>query len=127
MTEAGVLIAQDGCPLFWHLPADRSAAHLGDDRTLWDQFWDNRKVIAGFAHSHPGSGMPHPSMTDLTTFAAIEAALGARLTWWITSSDQLIALAWAGPDQYTYSITRLVLEPEWVRELRRVSIQGNTP
>lgn len=121
MIEVGVVIAQDGTPWHWHLPAGRTSGSLPDSRGLWDVFWEQRHHLAGFAHSHPGSGWPGPSWTDLTTFAAIEAALGRRLDWWITSSDRLIVLRWVGPGRHQYDEELLFTEPEWVVQLRHLS------
>lgn len=115
--EAGVVIAKNGEPIFWHNPVNRTMGSLPDSRDLWQVFWDNRENLQGFAHSHPGSGIPGPSWEDLTTFSAVELALGARLDWWITSSDQVILLRWVGPDKYTYEAT-LIEDPTWVKELR---------
>ena len=96
--ETGVVLDLAGQPLYWHLPPGRSMGGLPDSRNLWDVIWENRDIISGFAHSHPGSGKPGPSHTDVTTFAAIEAALGRRLDWWIVSAEDeaLTLLRWAG-------------------------------
>jgi proteasome lid subunit RPN8/RPN11 len=121
MIETGVVIDNQGNAIHWHLPAGRNTGALPDSRDLWDVLWENRETIAGFAHSHPGSGVTGPSSTDLTTFAAVEAGLGRRLVWWITSSDHLIALRWVGPGRLTYHVVNVDEEPEWVHELRRLS------
>ncbi len=118
--EAGVVIGQNGEPLFWHLPQNRSGGALPDSRKLWEVLWDNRATLQGFGHSHPGGGMPGPSQEDVTTFAAVEGALGRRLDWWITSSDAVSLLTWSGPSRYAYSI-QPVPAPSWVAELRRLS------
>jgi hypothetical protein len=125
MIEAGVVIDKSGEPLFWHLPPGRTAGSLPDSRPLWDVLWDafNADTLLGFAHSHPGSGVPGPSYSDVTTFAAVEAALGKRLDWWITSSDRVVQLRWAGPDKLSYRST-LVETPSWAAELRRLSQEG---
>jgi len=133
MIEAGVVIDLNEEPLHWHLPPGRSGGSLPDSRNLWDVLWENRERIAGFAHSHPGSGVPGPSHTDVTTFAAIEAGLGKRLSWWITSSDRVVVLQWAGlgipgaavPDRHRYRSMELKPdeEPSWVVELRRLSTE----
>lgn len=119
MTEVGVVVDRDGAALHWHLPPDRQTAALPDSRDLWDVLWHHREQLLGFAHSHPGRGRPSPSWTDLTTFAAIEAALGRRLGWWITSADRVVAVVWEGPDIHDYT----VLDREdaafgWLPELR---------
>ncbi len=120
MVEVGVLIDQNNNPLYWHLPAARTAGSIPDSRTLWDWIWDNRSRISGFAHSHPGSGEPGPSWTDITTFAAIEVALGRRLNWWITSSDQMVVVKWIGPGKHEYACQR-IQDTWWVAKLRRLS------
>lgn len=123
MIEAGVVIDKSGNPLFWHLPEGRTAGSLPDSRTLWQVLWDAFKEdkLLGFAHSHPGSGIPDPSYSDVTTFAAIEAALGKRLDWWIISSDHVVLLRWGGPDKISYRVTVVSEEPGWLVELRRLS------
>lgn len=123
MIEAGVVVDKAGLPVFWHLPLGRTGGSLPDDRTLWDVLWEEFQAerLRGFAHSHPGSGIPGPSYTDVTTFAAIELALGVRLDWWITSSDHVVLLRWLGPDKHTYSSTSVPEAPSWVDELRRLS------
>jgi proteasome lid subunit RPN8/RPN11 len=119
MLEVGVLIGLDGSPIFWHEPPERTAVSLPDSRKLWDVIWENRKTISGFAHSHPGSGIPCPSEEDITTFAAIEAGLGTRLNWWITSSDRMIVCRWDSVCNYiNYKIEQ---EPIWASELRKRS------
>lgn len=122
--EVGVVIDMDGQPLHWHLPPGRNMVALPDSRDLWDVIWENRERISGIAHSHPGSGRPGPSHTDVTTFAAIEAALGRRLLWWITSSDRLAEFRWIGPGRHDYQGREIqnTSEPRiWVEELRRLS------
>ena len=123
--EAGVVIDINGKPLYWHLPNERTVVSLPDSATLWDIFWTNQDKIAGFAHSHPGSGVPGPSHEDVTTFAPVEAALGKRYDWWITSTDRLIVARWKGPHRLTYESTVLEDKPPWLEELREFSIATN--
>lgn len=118
MREAGVVVAKDGTPIFWHTPGDRTVVELPDNRTLWEVLWENRTTVQGFAHSHPGSGVPGPSYTDVTTFAAIESSLGARLDWWITSQTHVALFRWTGPDRHSYTALPMESEPTWVSELR---------
>jgi proteasome lid subunit RPN8/RPN11 len=92
VVEVGVLIGLEQRVIHWHLPANRTSVALPDSKDLWSQIWDNRNEVLGFAHSHPGRGMPYPSREDVTTFAAIEAALGRELVWWICSMDSVIRL-----------------------------------
>jgi hypothetical protein len=122
MIEAGVLVDltedPEGVPIYWHLPINRNTIALPDSRPLWDVIWENRHKDLGFAHSHPGSGTPGPSHEDMTTFAAIEAALGKRLVWWIVSSDSYIDLGWAGPHKLSYRVGPCMFQPSWVERLR---------
>lgn len=123
MMEAGVVIGSDGNVVFWHAPDGRHGGALPDDRRLWDVLWDSRHELGGFAHSHPGSGIPQPSHTDLTTFAAIEAALGCRLVWWIVSSDRMSTFCWMGPGKLDYGgvAEHPNHDPPWVLKLRELS------
>jgi len=120
MIEAGVVVTGYGVS-YWHLPNGRTGGSLPDSRDLWEVLWEHRREhFLGFAHSHPGSGIPGPSWTDLTTFAAVELGLGRRLTWWITSSTHMIGLNYQGPDKYKYN-PFLVDEPDWAAQLREHS------
>lgn len=128
--EAGVVVSDGGSPIFWHVPYDRSGGALPDSRTLWDVLWENRGIVRGFAHSHPGSGEPYPSSTDTSTFKAIEAALGRRLDWWIVSSDSIVLYRWAEDvGEYKWvergwastAVHRRASEPCWAEELRERS------
>jgi proteasome lid subunit RPN8/RPN11 len=94
---------------------------LPDSRGLWDIFWENRDRLSGFAHSHPGAGVPWPSGTDLTTFRAVEAALGRRLQWWIVTLDQVAVFTFVEGEYRSAPVTEAL---EWVSELRRLSEGG---
>ena len=125
MIEAGVVVTNAG-PVFWHLPSGRTGGSLPDSRQLWDVLWDlRREPSLGFAHSHPGSGVPGPSDIDVTTFAAVEMGLGRRMTWWITSADRIIRLDWIGPGKFDYNPI-LVEEPDWAKQLREHSTGEQT-
>ncbi len=125
--EAGVVIAFDGSPIYWHLPENRTGGSLPDSHTLWEVLWNNRDIVAGFAHTHPGSGMPGPSWEDITTFAAIESGLGRRLDWWILSSNEQ-ALVWKqGPKKHDYKVGRAAHESRWMEELRDHSLSNVEP
>jgi hypothetical protein len=127
--EAGAVIDMEGKAFHWHLPEGRSGGSLPDSQSLWDVLWENRKRVYGFAHSHPGSGIPGPSLTDITTFAAIEAALGKRLNWWICTSDEFALFRWRGSERLDYIMVMHVSPilggtsstPAWLDELRRLS------
>jgi hypothetical protein len=122
--EAGVLLAVNEEPIYWHLPPGRHGGALPDSGHLWKLIWDNRSRLWGFAHSHPGSGEPGPSYTDVTTFAAIEQALDKRLAWPIVTSDDWAIFRWMGGDRLDYSMGRRVdgsPTPEWVHKLRELS------
>ena len=121
MTEAGLLIGDSGNPLYTHLPAGRSAVYLPDDHSLWDAMMTFRDILAGFAHSHPGGGVPAPSWEDITTFAAVEAGLGRRLAWWIASSDATVLVTWSGPDRLDYRVVALADVPAWTGQLLALS------
>ena len=129
MMETGAVINTNGEVIHWHLPPGRSGGSLPDSRELWDVLWKAHceGTLAGFAHSHPGSGVPHPSNEDTSTFVAIEAALGRSLSWWITSSDCVVVVNRAEmdsmPGRVVYAVRAILVEhaPSWVAELRHRS------
>lgn len=101
--ETAVLIGRKGEPIYWHEPPGRSAAHLPDSADLWSVIWANRDNLNAIVHSHPGTGVPWASTTDLTTFAAIERALGRPLQWWILTQDHVAIWRYANdPTDYVY-------------------------
>lgn len=110
------MVDDDNFPLYWHTPAGRSAGFLPDSSHLWSVFWKHRGSIKGFAHTHPGGGPSGPSSEDLSTFAAIESALGMKLKWWIVTRDRVVLFE-AG-DLMVLAITE---EPNWVATLRQLS------
>lgn len=126
--EAAVVISMvDNEVIHWHLPPGRSPYAIPDTRDLWDVIWDSRDTLLGVAHSHPGSGMPLPSSEDLTTFSAIEKALGRRLKWWITSSDVFVEVTWAGEGRFDYKTKQVIPLPgqeAWVKKLREISYKN---
>lgn len=123
MREAAVVINTAGEAIHWHLPVDRTAVAIPDQRSLWEVLWAHREDVLGVAHTHPGAGIPGPSYEDVTTFAPIEAGLGRRLNWWIATSDKLVLIRWSGPDRLSYQDRQLVhVEPPWLERLRRESV-----
>ena len=81
MIEVAMVFDREGRAIFWPSPKDSSGGSIPDSRTLWDRLWENRHNLGGICHTHPWDGPASPSHTDVTTFAAIEAGLGKRLTW----------------------------------------------
>ncbi len=87
--EEAVVIDIEGHAIHWHCPRGVSGGAIPDSRELWDVLWDNRSSVAGVAHTHPFDGPAYPSLTDLTTFEAVEAGLGRRLVWWIVTFTEV--------------------------------------
>ena len=112
-------------PVFWHLPPDRSAGYIPDSRKLWEEIWDHRLEDLIFAHSHPGRGhYPGPSSTDVTTFAAIEAALGRRIGWFITNETHLVFCIHDDNDWVTLAIDENDFgDKTWLQKLRDLSYE----
>jgi hypothetical protein len=120
--EAAVVLGLDEKEvLYWHLPPNRHSGGIPDSQELWEVFWENRLLMSGQAHSHPGFGWPGPSWEDITTYEVNELCLGRRYKWWIASMDRLVVVEWLGPKSTDYKVTRLSEEPPWVIELRRFS------
>jgi hypothetical protein len=122
MKETGVVIDRNGSPIHWHAPAGRTGGSLPDSRELWDVLWSSRERLGGVAHTHPGGGVPGPSREDITTFSAVELALGRCLDWWIASADAVVVVRWVGPGTYDYEVSRLAEEPAWTARLRELSV-----
>lgn len=124
MIEAGALIAKDGSVIHWHLPLGRSGGYLPDSPDLWQIIWENRDRVLGFAHTHPWFGAAWPSSTDVTTFEAIEAALGRELDWWVVTLDTVVLVArdhaTHGPP-HQWGVSPLKEDPSWVAQLRELS------
>ena len=120
--EAACLVSNAGDALLWHSPPGRSSVALPDSVDLWTSIWEHRAVLAGVAHSHPGAGIPGPSRTDVTTFAAVESGLGRRLRWWIISRDHVIELRWVGPDPLQYGAVQVApVACRWFDNLHKLS------
>ena len=120
MIETGVVVTGSGA-VYWHLPEGRTGGSIPDSRRLWEVLWEMRKEeVLGFAHTHPGSGVPGPSWTDVTTFAAVELGLGRRVIWWIASSDCVVGFRWKGPGKHSYEAFSIG-EPSWAPKLREHS------
>lgn len=138
--ENAVVVDMDDQPLYWHEPEGRSSGHLPDSQDLWEVIWNNRDKVKGIAHSHPGGGVPGPSHTDVTTFSAIEIALGRRLSWWIISKEHLVELQHRGKDadRYEYIMTDskpvkdgliggYTRQPSWLEKLWHISYAKPAP
>lgn len=132
MIETGVVVSVHHEPIFWHEPGGRSSGALPDSRTLWDVLWQAHRDgwLAGFAHTHPGNGMPGPSQEDLSSFVAIENALGRPLNWWIVNADMTVLVRKSTmdsvPGREIFGTTRID-DPVWAPDLRRRSGIGPTP
>lgn len=122
--ETGVLVGIDLNPLHWHLPPGRHVAALPDSRELWEVIWENRNQVLGFAHSHPGSGVPGPSWTDITTFVAVEKALGRQIVWWICSDTNIVACRQIGKNPNWVATEFNGENLSWLPKLRALSYGG---
>ena len=120
MIEVALVFAIDGEVLYQHVPPGRSGCWIPDTRSLWDVLWENRHRLGGVAHTHPWRGSAGPSRTDVTTFAAVEAALGKRLLWPIVTFTEVVTFKWHGPGKLDYrrftSDLLRVGDIEWLRE-----------
>lgn len=122
--ETGLVFSRHGGVIHWHVPPDRSQGFLPDSRKLWDVLWAEREGLGGFAHTHPWHGAASPSSVDLTTFAAIEEALGQRLVWVIVTFTEVGYFTWVGPDRLAYGrqeVRRFRLHKESIEQLRELS------
>jgi len=125
MREVAVVLSNLGKPIFWHDPAGSNRGAIPDSSSLWNCLWQNRDILYGVAHTHPGSGQPGPSQTDTTTFSAIEKALGKRLFWPIVTLDHVgIFHMEAGQEKYVGYLLEgpgLRRQKHWIDKLRLLS------
>jgi hypothetical protein len=122
--ESAVVLDDIYNVITWHLPEARGAGHIADSRELWETIWKNRGVLGAIVHSHPGGGTPMPSSTDVTTFSAVELAIGQRIRWGIMSKEQLCWFEWKGPEKHDYKLTGLEALADidgWRQELHEFS------
>lgn len=122
--ETGLVFDKRGGVIYWHCPPDRSQGFLPDSRNLWNVLWANRMELGGFVHTHPWDGPSVPSGTDITTFAAIEAALGQRLVWPVVTFTDVGYYEWTGPGVHDYdlmSIRRFRLPKDCISKIRELS------
>jgi hypothetical protein len=124
MQEAGCVLDRSGAPIHWHEPDGRTGISLPDSVEFWKLIFENRDRIGGIAHSHPGGGRPSPSHEDVTTFSAIDLALGKRLDWWIASDELVVRHRWLGPGAYDYAADlelAIAAGPPWAKALIALS------
>lgn len=128
MIEVAMVFDKEGRPIFWPSTGTETSGSIPDDRSLWDYIWENRERIGGVAHTHPWSGEAHPSHTDLTTYAAIEAGLGKRLCWPVVTMTEVRYFGYADPAQdYEEYTPEFAVNEAWlhgINEMRRLSQGG---
>ena len=120
MMETALVFDREGKTIHWHEPPGRSAGSLPDSRSLWDILWENRERLGGVAHTHPWQGSAIPSGTDLSTFDAVERALGRSLLWPVVTFNKV---AYVVRDDVTRDFVymdpeHLTFEIEGIAELR---------
>lgn len=126
MIETALVFDKNGKTIHWHEPHGRNGGALPDSRDLWDVLWENRDRLGGVAHTHPWEGETGPSQTDLTTFDAVERALGRQLLWPVVSFTHVTYVVrnplygQGSPHQWTKA-GPLTIEIEGIDELRRKS------
>ena len=126
MIEVAVVFDTNGRPLHWHLPEGRSSGSIPDSSGLWNVIWENRERLGGVAHTHPWSGNTGPSITDITTYDAIEIALGKSLIWPIITMDRVFFFQKGMKDYHVVDVNYR-WETHWLEtviELRRLSCSG---
>lgn len=106
--EVCFLIGRGGA-LLWADASD-SPALLPDSRDRWDAIWKHRDELEIIAHSHP-MGPSAFSAEDESTMAALDDALGRKLTYYVIAPSITISR-----DQNPVSP-----EPWWVALMRLAS------
>lgn len=109
--EVCFLIGVDGS-ILW-ADASESPVALPDSRGRWEAIWELRHDLYEIAHSHP-VGPSAFSAEDLSTMAAIDAALGRKLRYSVVAPRTMIVRA----DDETFELNP---EPWWAGLLRLAS------
>ncbi len=82
MREVFLLVGRGGAVL-WS-DASESMSALPDSRSRWEAIWWHRNELELLVHSHPIG--PHAfSAEDESTMAAVEEALGKKVSWGVLS------------------------------------------
>jgi hypothetical protein len=91
-----------------------SVSALPDSRQRWEAIWAHRDGLVEIAHSHPRGPLAF-STEDLTTMAALDAALGRPLGYCVVTAEKVLRRTATGET--------LVAEPEpvWAPALRAAS------
>ncbi len=95
MKEAALVFDVDCKTIYTHLPVGRSSTLLPDSPQLWDVLWNLRDIAAGVAHIHPWDGEAIASSEDVTTFRAIELAVGDAWLWPVITFTDAKVYAWS--------------------------------
>jgi hypothetical protein len=91
-----------------------SPGAVPDTRRRWETIWRLRDQLVEIVHSHP-LGPDTFSSEDLTTFAALDAALGRRLTYSLVAPGGVWCRGESG------QVRRPGPTPWWVALLRAAS------
>lgn len=128
MREMVLVFDTEGWAIFWKGPKGSSEGYVEDSDLLWDRIWHERAHIGGVAHTHPWNGEAHPSQTDVTTWAAIEAGLGKRLLWPIVTMTEVKYFVFNPVTKNYVEATSTFADRQWwkdnIDELRLTSRGG---
>jgi hypothetical protein len=101
-----------GGSILW-ADASESPVALPDSRDRWEAIWELRHDLYEIAHSHP-VGPSAFSAEDLSTMAALDAALGRKLRYSVVAPRTMIVHA----DDETFELNP---EPWWAGLMRLAS------
>ena len=121
MLEVALVFDKEGKTIHWHVPPGRSSGHIPDTRDLWEVLWENRDRIGGVAHTHPWNGDAWPSLTDMTTFRAVERGLGRQLLWPVVTFTEMRGFVFNPVTGDYVQAGPLTIELEGLEELRERS------
>ena len=103
--EVCFLIGRGGA-LLWADASD-SPALLPDSRDRWDAIWKHRDELEIIAHSHP-MGPSAFSAEDESTMAALDDALGRKMTYYVIAPSITISREGSvSPEPWWVALMRL--------------------
>lgn len=122
-TETAVVLTFGLKPILWHKPDGSSGGYIPDSRSFWEFLLANKDRLLGVAHHHPGSGWgaTMASITDTTTFQALELGLGKNLIWPILSQDHMSVFVRSDPGYTFLNVVGEQTQFAWPSELRALS------
>jgi len=122
--EVALVFDKAGHTIDWHCPQGCTSGSIPDSHDHFMVMLANLDRLGGTVHVHPWHGVADPSYTDITTWSAMDRALGRRL-WAVATFTEVNFFRWIGPGKHDYFWVRNPgIEIVDLEELRRRAREG---